>query len=411
MKKTLFALCLLAAPCLMAQEQPPTPPAQIKTPPPGREATYRLVYDPSGKGGMESGVVLLSNVSALAYRGIFELADTAGMNSRWFLRPVTLALIVNSPTPGNMIHEYYGHGAALREYGFGGDTKYKWGYFMGSEGKTASDRIQTAGTYEAKQQWIAGGIGSTQLYLLEYEKEMYRSGRMNLLAVKPLFQAAGDLSYLSDGLDPENLDGLNDGASWLTYFKAQHGNDQGLTITFADKSKDAVSTARTMDPALYWAAATVLHYLWTGDDGFYAPALPLAGLRFGFSPKVNLTPIGPENYYYLFIARKGTLASLYLRSGEAPEGKFSGWGAELGPVNVLGVGLTPGYDKWEFPAGVSSPQLPSAVSGYAAHLKLDLPVYKAVGLTGKATYKTKGYLLGQPSGEGYSGYAGLSLTF
>jgi hypothetical protein len=402
MQSVLLAFFLLAGPCFAAAEEPHAL---------SRRAAYRIVYDLSGKGGLEAGVVSLSNISALTYRGYNALADTAGLHRRWYLRPLSLTLIMLAlPDPQNMLHEYYGHGAALREYGFGKDAKYSYGYFMGAEGRAYSEAIQARGSYEARQQWIAGGLASAQFYLLDYEKEMYRTGRMDLRALKPLFAANSDLAYLHSGLDANRLNDSSDGASWLRYFKEHYNNSQPLAEDYAGRAKAALDKAITLNPATYWAAATVLHYLWTGDDRFYAPALPLAGLRFGFTPKANLTPLGPENYYYLFIARGETLASLYLRSGESPEGKISGYGAELGAINLFGLGLTPGYDAWKLPAG-GSPQLPSCKSGYSAHLKLDLPVYKALGLTGKAAFKTRGYLLGQPSGAGLSGYAGISLTF
>ncbi|MBI5742986.1 MAG: hypothetical protein HY952_00395 [Elusimicrobia bacterium] len=379
---------------------------------PERRETYRVVVDPSGKGGMDAGVTLVSGLSALTYRGLIELTDSAGMNRRWYLRPLMIpAVVMGLPAPGNFLHEYYGHGAALREYGYEAGTSYEWGWFIGASGKAESMAVQNSGNYEAKQSWVAGGVAATQLYLLEYEKEMYRSGRMTLLAAKPLMAATQDLGYIWTGLDP-NADptrATNDATSWLGYLKTRYvSGNPGVFREYSKKTREAVDRADTLNPAKYWGAVMALHYLWTGDDGFYAPALPVAGLRIGFSPKVNLTPVGPENYYYLFVARRGKLLSLYTRSGESPAGTISGMGAELGPLDILGLALTPGYDKWDLPA---APDLDNCRSGYATHLRLDAPVYGSLGLSGKISYKKKGYLLGQPDGEGYYGYAGMNLTF
>lgn len=418
--KLLATILLLVSP-LAAQEGPaPAPAPEQGTAEaaaeqgpagPSRRAVYRLVLDPSGDKNMESGVALFSGLSGLSYRGLMEFSDYAGLNSRWYLRPLVLtAAMMGLPSPGNYLHEYYGHGAALREYGFEDDAQYEWGWFLGAEGRAEATRIQSVGSYEAKQRWVAGGMEASQLYLLEHEKEMYRTGRMTLLAAKPLFAAMGDMSYMQDGLDGDKLLESNDAASWLRNFKAHHGNDQNLVVEYADKSKEAIDKAARFDPALYWALVTAAHYFWTGDDGFHAPALPLAGLRLGFSPKVNLSPIGPENYYYFFVARRDRLLAAYLRDGLSPYGSITGYGAEFGPVKLLGLGLTPGYDKWDLPETNHS-QLTNCKSGWRAHLKLDAPLYGALGLTGKAAYKTKGFLMGQPAGEGYYGYAGVSLTF
>ena len=199
------------------------------------------------------------------------------------------------------------------------------------------------------------------------------------------------------------------GASWLTNFKVLNSSNSALTSEYAEKSRKALGRAE-LDPVIPWLAVVWLHYLWTGDDTFYAPMIPLAGLRFGFSPKMNLTPLGPENYYYVFIARKGRLASLYYRTGSSVGGSVKGYGAEFGPINIAGVALTPAYDQW------SLPDMPRTIleysgSGYNAQLKLDAPLYKALGLTAKAAYKKAGYVLGLPAHKGFYGYGGISLSF
>lgn len=402
MIKILLALFIAAAPAAAQGDSGPD-----------RSRTYRLVYDPSGKGGMEAGVTLAGDLSALLYRGFTEGAEAAGIHKRWYLRPAALAFAVNGlPSPGNFIHEYYGHGSALRESGFDRDIDYSWGWFLGAEGNAVSMEIQTAGTYEEKQLWVMGGLASSQLYLLQTEKEIYRKGRMDLSAAKALFAAHNDLGYVWDGLDV-NKDpntAANDGTSWLKYLKQHNGNSQSVAAEYADKGRQAIDRAALYDPAVYWGVVTALHYLWTGDDGFYAPAVPVAGFRLGFSPKVNFTPVGPENYYYFFVARGDRLASLYVRDGLAPQGSITGFGAEFGPLRLFGLELTPGYDSWQLPeTGLA--ELPSCASGWAARLRADVKVHKALGVTATGACKTEGYLLGQPPGKGCYGYAGLSLSF
>lgn len=405
MKKLFFFLSLAALPCA-AQDAP----APGKTAP-DRTGTYRFILEPGGDKNTDYGVALYGGLHRLAYRGLTEAAGALGVKQRWYLRPLLIpASIVALPTPGSYLHEYYGHGAYLREYGFEAGTKYKWGWNLGANGQADSQLVQSAGGYEARQMWLGGGMAATQLWLLEYEKEMYRSGRMTLAAAGPLFAASNDLGYMWNNMKADqNLNqASNDSASWLRNFKTRNGNSLQIADEFARKNRDAIDMASRMDPAKYWAIATVLHYLWTGDDGFYAPALPVFGVRIGYSPKVNLTPVGPENYHYIFLASGGRLLSVYKRSGEAIEGQISGYGAEAGPINLFGLGLTPGYDKWELP---ESANLAACKSGSGWHIKADLPVYKGLGLTGKYTKKDAGYLLGQPAGAGGYGYAGLSLTF
>ncbi len=380
-----------------------------KTKASSRVETYKFVYDPSGKAGMESGVVWVRSADNLLYRGYNYAADAIGLHDHWYSRPLSAPVILMAlPTPHYFMHEYYGHGAVLRDLGYD-DIRYKYGFspFRTSGHSYARSDIKDAqGTFEEDMLDFAGGLQSTQLYLLDAEKEMYRNGKMTLVFAHALQTAASDLGNFEISLNPLKHNG--DGSSWLETFKMMHNNNTALTATYADKAKTAVERADTLNPALYWTAATFLHYFWTGDDSLYSPMLPVAGLKFAFSPKVNLTPIGPENYYYLFINRNNQLLSLYYRTGEAPEGDITGYGAELGPINIAGVELTPGYDTWSFP---SVPSLKYAKSGYNAQLKLDVPLYKSLGLTGKAAYKTKGYILGLPLGDGPYGYAGATLTF
>ncbi len=376
-----------------------------------QSGTYRFYYDLRGEGSMESGVSLVWNSSLLLYRGLYSLAGTTGLHARWYSRPFFLPILTLAfPAPRQFLHEYYGHGSVLREFGFT-DITYRWSWFnISSEnGKAVSQRIQTQGTYEENQLWLGGGEAASQLYLLEAEKEMYRNGRGALLMFLPVQASMNDLSNLKEGLNADDLLAGNDGASWLRDFKNQHGGSQSLTVKFAGRSGKAVSTAG-LDPVIPWLAFTCLHYLWTGEDSYYAPMLPLGGLKFGFSPKADLTPLGPENYYYIFIAGKGKLASLYYRTGSSPEGEITGYGAEFGPLSIHGLALTPGFDSWRLPTA-KTVGLKFSGNGFNIRLKADVPLYNTLGLTGKAAYKTDGYLLGMPAPSGFYGYGGVSMTF
>lgn len=379
-------------------------------------SSYRFVLDPSGDGSLEAGVETFGSATALAYRGFMAGAGELGLHERWYLRPAVLtAVVMGLPSPGNFLHEYYGHGSALREYGYEAGTNYSWGWFHGAEGDAESLRVQASGDFEAELGWIAGGLEATQAWLLEHEKEMYRSGRASLLLLKPLLAAANDLGYVRDGLDPgrDPRRGGGDGVSWLDKFNQYRtGGAQGAPTAAAraaaSRARSALDRADALDPAKYWAAFLALRYLCTGEHSFAAPALPLAGWRLGFSPKANLTPAGPENYYYFFLARDGRLLTAYRRAGEAPEGKISGYGAEFGPLRLRGAALTAGFDSWELPRAAG---LRHSRGGSGWHLKADLPVWRLLGLTAKLGRKDAGYLLGRPDGAGAYGYAGLLLAF
>lgn len=395
-----------------SSEAVPAPAAKPqKVPAYKRADVYRFVYDTSGRRSMESGVSQVWNASRLLYRGTNYLADKTGLHNHWYSRPLFLPVMMLAfPSPKQFLHEYYGHGSVLREFGYH-DVSYRWGWFnsQSKDGLASSMRIQAQGTYEEKQLWLGGGLAASQLFLLEAEKDMYRKGRITLLMLLPVQAAMNDLSYMKDGMDAGRLNGRNDSASWLNNYKALPGNTLALTTDLSNKSAAALDKA-VLNPVLPWLVAAWLHYFWTGDDSLSAPMLPVAGLKLGFSPKVNLTPLGPENYFYLFIARKGRLASLYYRAGDSTAGSVKGYGAEFGPIKLAEIALTPGYDQWTLPK-MQNTALKYAGSGYNAQLKLDAPLYKALGLTGKAAYKTGGYLLGLPAHSGLYGYAGVSLSF
>lgn len=380
-----------------------------------RSGTYRFVYDVRFKGSMESGIAQMWNADLLLYRGVNWVADKYGFHETPYARPLLIpALLRFLPTPHQFIHDYYGHGSALREFGYT-DITYRWNWFDRSSRKSqaVSWRIQSEGTLEENQLWTAGGLASTQLYLLEAEKDMYRSGRMTLIMTHPVQASQKDLSYLSNTLDTSRTrpaGRYGDGDSWRENFARMHGNDTALAADYAKKARGFLRASSTLNPSLYWLFATWAHYLWTGDDSFYAPMLPVAGYRFGFSLKANLTPLGPESYSYLFAGRGGRLAAIYIRRGKSPDGDIKGFGAEFGPVNFAGLSLTPGFDKWKLPS-VSDPAVKYSRSGGSVQLKLDAPVSGSLGITGKAAYKTKGYMLGLPARAGPYGYAGISLTF
>ncbi|MCX5785463.1 MAG: hypothetical protein NTX59_07225 [Elusimicrobia bacterium] len=381
-------------------------------PPAGASQTYRFVYDPSGNGSMESGAVTLSAAEALLNDGYDYAALKAGVHSRWFLRPLNLpASILLLPSPEKIIHEYYGHGSVIREFGYK-DARYGWSWFVSDPRPSyaISDKLTALGTYEQKQLWLAAGAGASQLYLLDAEKEIYRSGRMKVYD-SGIFRAAySDLSYLKDGLDPARTEG-GDGTSWLRNFRTRYGASVGLTESYAGKSRRSLDRAMKFDPCFYWLFYVWAHYFLTGGRDAPAPMLPLGGgIGAAFAPKASLTPSGPENYYYIFLGGKGRLLSLYYRTGKTPEGEIKGGGAEFGPVDLAGLKLTPALDIWTFP-GAKDPQLPLRASGRNFQLKADMPLYRSLGLSAKAAYKTKGYLLGYPSHSGFYGYAGASLAF
>ena len=409
-------LFLLLSPLMPVSARPPASlelpaAAPVKTPAPEREGVYRFVCDLKGEGSMESGISLVWNSDLLLYRGTSYLAERTGLYASWYSRPLLLPILALAfPAPGPLLHEYYGHGAVLREFGFN-DISYSWSWFSvpSKNGKAVSQRVQTQGTYEENQLWLGGGIAASQLYLLEAEKDMYRSGRATLLMTLPVQASLNDRAELIKGLDQHDLFAGNDGATWLRNFRDRHGGSLSLTGKYADRSRQAL-TAAGMDPVLPWLAFVWLHYLWTGKDSYNAPMLPLGGLKFAFSPKADLTPLGPENYYYVFIAGEGKLASVYYREGSSPEGGVRGYGAEFGPINFPGLALTPGYDRWILPERKNAGFKYSG-SGFNVQLKADLPLYKIVGLTAKAAYKTGGYMLGLPSHSGFYGYGGASIAF
>lgn len=395
--------------CAQAAVQESSGAAKVKAS--SRVETYRFVYDPSGKGSMESGLVTTLNADKLLYRGFNYAADAAGIHEHWYSRPLTIPLLIMFlPNPIEYMHEYYGHGAFLREFGFNDyRCRYSWSILStADDAYCRSDSFNmSSGNYEQAQLSLMAGPITGEVYLLEAEKEMYRSGRATLHLARSVQIAASNEGGLEDGFSDPNKT-MSDSASWVKIFKEHYNNDSALAATYADKAKKAVERADTLDPAKYWAAVTFLHYLWTGSDSLYAPMVPLAGVKFGFSPRVNIMPLGPENYYYLFASRNGMLASAYYRTGESPEGDVSGYGVELGPIKIGGIELTPACDYWSLP---SSPELKYSKTGYNAQLKLDIPAYKAISITGKTAYKTKGYMMGLPSHSGFYGYAGATLTF
>jgi hypothetical protein len=395
------------------------------------DVPYEFIVDPDL--GMEGGVRTFLSIGRLAFgydaylsRWLdWDESRAAGKAAAILGRTLKLVFIDSQLAVGTdvFIHEIYGHGARAREWGLYPDYVFKlfppycWIFHAGMDSH-ASD-VYT-GQLERDLQTKAGGLEAGYLAAWWINAQTIANGGT-------LHYGAG-LTYLAGK--------LTDIEVYLGNLSSDAGAKRdavlyvdALQLRFrrwtAEERASIVRRLRLsyignlVDPTLWLVIYhELVTYLYKGERHARLPLIPIRSWRLFPGTRFNLSPFGAEHYVDLFASAYHALFSGYVRVGSSGLATYWGLGVKMLGLPVWrGLALGGELDVWSQPELL----LDQPVPGVAMFSSADRPVrggvsvgvywnwivWRRIGVVGKLSYKTKGYMMGQPLEQGLYGYFGL----
>lgn len=318
-----------------------------------------------------------------------------------------------------VLHEVYGHGSRGRE----GGARPRYEFYLPFPYRILSSRTGSSGVTQNADSgnldrdivMTAGGIEVEQFALNWVNLEMVqRSGRvhyseqMKYITSKMTYYSRLSANLaVSPGAGDPNL-----------YFEQLQQRFNFWTDAERSKIATRLQVAywfTYVDPTLWLSAYHFLvTYLFKGERYAQFPRFRLGEWDVFPGTRFNLSPFGAEHYLDVFIGQDGRAVDVYFRAGSTGLATNIGLGARAIGFRVKEMlSLGGELDAWYQPEilfehpGVFDPL---NRAGVGVGLYADVKVLGHVGITGKLAYKTRGYVMGQPTDGGFYGYVGFSIA-
>jgi len=398
------------------------------------QARYRLLLD-----GSLSPVTGAHAVLSL-HRGLYRLEDRY-LGTRWFdernpglkiagvsIRLVkTIGLDYVADYMGFLVqHEFFGHGARYREFGFT-ENRFSLHFpppFGDGEGWAFRGRPAEGRRLSSHEHltMISGGSEANTVLSLHLRGNWLHRGdihyRESLLYLFTSNDLAAYILRTKAGLRKEA------GNDILAYLRALNGLEGYPSEADYRLSVDDLARAawiNLLNPFPYFALyAFFKSYLWSGEENFRFPMIRV-GRSGGYLPafRMGLTPFGPELFWEnLYADRKtGGVYGLTFRYGMPAFHDFWGFGVEAevqprGRLFIVGARL----DVWNQPAlTLGGESLESGKAGWGGAV-IGRLFYRVLGersllhLAAELGYKTSGYLEGERLSGGWILRVGLGFS-
>lgn len=381
--------------------------------------------------GMESGVRSLGSVYRLSFlydeplrQRLFFKEDRALTQAGGILSRVVKLTLIDYPLAffqNTLLHEVYGHGARGREAGlrprYELDLPFPYSILSGRTGATGFAHDTYSGNLDRDIITTAGGIEVEQLSLNWVNLDVVqRSGRIHYS--EQLKYILSKLTYrysLAANLSQMTEEDLGDPAAYFYELQQRFNLWTPTELSMVATRLQRAYFFTYLDPT-FWLSAYhfFVTYLYKGERYAELPSFKLLGWNLFPGTRFNLSPFGAEHYLDIFAGRDGTVIDVYFRAGSTGLAANIGLGARaLGFRVTEALTLGGELDAWyqpeilfEYPGVFNPPQRAGIGGGAYADLKL----FGQVGITGKLAYKSRGYVMGQPTSEGLYGYLGLSVA-
>lgn len=212
---------------------------------------------------------------------------------------------------------------------------------------------------------------------------------------------------------------------------ASGGNDiDNYVLLLADRANrvgdaDRASIASRLRVASLWNLADpmlwasvyglLVRHVALGERQWTLPLPRISGATVFAVPRFNLGPFGAEHYVDAFVhaPKSHAVASAYVRAGSSGIGSYVGGGARLYSFPVAErVTMGAELDVFRQPELLFEERAVynrRELWGWNAGLSLEWRFRERMGVLGRAAYKTRGHVMGQPLEEGVHGYLGLTL--
>lgn len=304
-------------------------------------------------------------------------------------------------------HEFFGHGARAREFGFGtplpvvATLPLPYGPGIGAQTHTGHDR-------ETPLQSLIitiGGVEAANVLAEDISMRWWRHKKMN---VKTAFMQIL-ASHNTDGylwiFSPKVFDAPgHDMVQYIDKVNKFYG-DQRLSL---DYMTWGVAT-NLLDPFLYFNFYSMYRYVVYGESDNSYP-------YFRFSDNVSylpaaryvLSPFGPEYHLINYLSLFDRNIKAYGRYGKLADAQYYGIGATGDIWTLYNVTIGADLHAWRQPKLMNSSYGEMKFGGYGA-LLLDYRPFEVLSLNGHAGYKSAGYVLGEPIDQRFVWRVGLTL--
>lgn len=392
------------------------------------DAEYVLALDP--RFGMEGGVrTFTSAYSALMLYDELLAARLPFREDKWWRRALastgragklffvdfTLAAMTTI-----LIHEIFGHGARGREAGVNPTYLFTvpppWRWFVDPGGPAYAGATFDAAVpdLERNRVMVLGGI-EANFYTAHWLTASVFERKATLRYSDALLYLGAKSAYLSSFLRPNGTNDtlVNDDVdAYLRDLALRFNLDEDPRRLRRMLFFSYIGNA--LDPMLWFSAyAVCVRYGALGERATTLPTIPAGRLRLFPTTRYNLTPFGPEHYLDLYGFAADFAGEAYVRFGSSGLAFYGGLGARLfryEPVEWLSLGAE--VDVWVQPQtvfGVRNLYERPLTAGINYGVSAQLYLYGPVFLLGRVAYKTQGYVMGQPLGEGAHGYFGVGI--
>lgn len=397
---------------------------------------YVLVADP--KLGMEGGVLTFGSIGRLIYHyedalprlvDVDEAATVSGKFVGILGRSLKLVFLDDplADVESTAIHEVFGHGARAREFGQQPNYTFTlpgvYCLILSPKDKECTSLAKVQRSPELRDQDLAitlGGIESNYLTAWWINVQIMQTGG---------WAHHGDLlvylrskgSYVTSFFDGDlKVAGLlqppsNDVDHYVTGLQDRFNRWRPEDRASIASKLQSAYLWNLFDPTLLFAFySTVVNSIYRGERYSRLPLPSVGDTSFYPVPRFNVSPFGAEHYLDVFLSRRGAALDLYARIGSSGLASYSGAGVRVmgwRPFKRLGLGGE--LDVWNQPETLPYERaVYNRQNRYGGNVGalVDVSVIDRIGASVKIAYKSEGYLMGQPLGDGLYGYAGITIT-
>jgi len=317
-------------------------------------------------------------------------------------------------------HEVFGHGTRAREFGrwptylFALPPPYSYfepknvGYIAatlgGQTGVLEQDLAISAAGMEANYalgHWLSATAAKSGGQMRYSDAVLYVAAKVPYLT-RMLF---GTIESTSD---PDDFSDYVQGLTW----RAGRFDDGAVQLTRERLRFAAIGNLA--DPVLLaslWRLVT--GHLWRGDRRLEMFTFQAAGFTWMPATRFNLSPNGPEQYLDLFLFKEGVTLNMYARAVTSGLLFAAGGGARLHELKITDwCSLGAELDLFMAPQVVFEQRNVfnrKLVFGANYGVTADFRLWGPLRIIGRAAYKTRGHVFGQPLLEGVHGYLGFAL--
>jgi hypothetical protein len=427
--RSVVVTCVLAALVLAPHG------AQAEPPPP----EIVLVADP--KFGMEGGARTVASLGHVLFEyerllpGLVELDDGRPLDRGLGVLGRTLKLaFLDYPlasTETVVVHEVFGHGARARELGASPTYIFRLPEPYATILSPSDGEARVSGEYQnvilpPAQDLVVRLAGVESGYVMDWWIDAQATAAQGWIRHDDLLvYASAKVVYMSD-LFSSSIEHAgesatdSDMAAYVTDLQSVFGRNRPEDRVAIVHKLRAGFVWNLADPTLLFTAyGTVVDSLWNGARHSRLPLPSIGETVVYVVPRFAFSPFGAEHYFDVFASRGSLLVDVYGRAGSSGLASYTGGGVRvLGwkPLHALSLGGD--VDVWSQPATVPSAvglgmlgatrPPPTDSPGASVGLYARVAVLGKLGVTGKLAYKTSGFLMGEPIGQGFYGYVGFS---